>query len=244
MKTYLEPDEVDRLEGAALCWDRVLRHYIPCLMYRLLIRLLYRLGCRVSEALGLEVKDIDFEQATITIAHGKKRLRLYCPECETRLAKSHRFCPNCAAPVEKVVEKAVERQTVRTLPADGETLAMIREYVDRGGPVEREGKLLLFGIGRRQAHKIVGDAAQRAGLGELINPETGRPRGVSPHRLRDALATYAVKVDDSMDSMRMLQEQLGHASIATTMKYRKVAGRELRKWYQGLWERRDRPEDD
>jgi integrase/recombinase XerD len=33
----------------------------------------------------------------------------------------------------------------------------------------------------------------------------------------------------------MLQEMLGHKSIETTMRYRKVAGEELEKWYQGLW---------
>jgi len=28
---------------------------------------------------------------------------------------------------------------------------------------------------------------------------------------------------------------LGHASFNTTAKYRKVAGEEHRKWYEGLW---------
>jgi integrase/recombinase XerD len=37
----------------------------------------------------------------------------------------------------------------------------------------------------------------------------------------------------------MLQQQLGHASIATTMRYRKVAGRELKEWYTKLWEGED-----
>jgi integrase/recombinase XerD len=46
-----------------------------------------------------------------------------------------------------------------------------------------------------------------------------------------------VKRDDSGDGLRMLQEHLGHQSIATTMQYRKVAGEDLvrqavgdRKW--------------
>ena len=36
---------------------------------RLLIRLLFHLGCRISEALMLEVKDIDFNTGTVTIQH-------------------------------------------------------------------------------------------------------------------------------------------------------------------------------
>jgi len=54
--------------------------------------------------------------------------------------------------------------------------------------------------------------------------------------LRDAFATRAVKLDDSGDGVRMLQEQLGHANIGTSMRYRKVAGKELKEWYRKLWE--------
>ena len=73
-----------------------------------------------------------------------------------------------------------------------------------------------------------------------MNPETGRVRGVSPHRLRDSFAVMAVRKDDSTDGVRMLQEQLGHASIATTMRYRKVAGQELKEWYQRLWSKEEK----
>jgi len=69
-----------------------------------------------------------------------------------------------------------------------------------------------------------------------VNPETGKIHGVSPHRLRDAFAIMAVKKNDTGDGIRLLQEHLGHQSIVTTMKYRKVAGEEHRKWYENLWE--------
>ena len=80
MKTYLEPEEVKRLEKVA-----------TCLRDRLLIRLLFHLGCRISEALAIKVEDIDFSQGTITILHLKSRLRLSCPHCQAKLGKSHRF---------------------------------------------------------------------------------------------------------------------------------------------------------
>jgi integrase/recombinase XerD len=127
---------------------------------------------------------------------------------------------------------------VRTLPIDSDTLGMLRDYIQRGGPVRRQGKMLIFSINRHRGWQIIKECADRAGLGELVNPETGKLHNVSPHRLRDAFAVHAVKLDDSGDGLRLLQEQLGHVSIATTMRYRKVAGRELKQWYQKLWEER------
>ena len=58
MKSYLEPNKIETLENAAVS-----------LRDRLLIRLLFRLGCRISEVLAIEVEDVDFEQGTITIQH-------------------------------------------------------------------------------------------------------------------------------------------------------------------------------
>ena len=55
---------------------------------RLLIRLLFHLGCRVSGALALSVDDIDFDQSVVTIRHPKRRLNIFCSECEARLGVS------------------------------------------------------------------------------------------------------------------------------------------------------------
>ena len=60
MKAYLDIEETEQLENAA-----------ACLRDRLLIRILARLGCRISEALALRIEDIDFEQGTVTIQHLK-----------------------------------------------------------------------------------------------------------------------------------------------------------------------------
>ena len=125
---------------------------------------------------------------------------------------------------------------MRTLPVDKRTLDMLRDYIDRGGTVSHNGKQLLFGINRHRAWQIVRDCAQRAGLPRLSNPESGRTHNVSPHRLRDAFAVMAVKHNDSGDGLRMLQEHLGHQSITTTMRYRKISGEEQRKWYEKLWD--------
>lgn len=105
--------------------------------------------------------------------------------------------------------------------------------------VVRDGKRLIFGINRHRAWQIVKECAEKVGLPKLFNPETSRVHNVSPHRLRDAFATYAVKQDDSGDGLRLLQEHLGHQSFNTTAKYRKVSGREHHDWYQKLWHHKD-----
>ena len=132
--------------------------------------------------------------------------------------------------------KEQEHRRQRVLPVDTETLKLLKEYIERGGPVVKEGKTLIFGINRHRAWQIVKECVERAGLPVLVNPETGRRHGVSPHRLRDAFAVHAVKLDDSGDGLRLLQEHLGHTSFNTTAKYRKVSGKEHKEWYQKLWQ--------
>src|SRR4030042_297305 len=231
MKVYVEPEEITLMEKAT-----------TNLRDRLLIRLLYRLGCRISEALGLEVKGIDFTQGIVTIEHLKSRIKLACPKCSAHLGKSHTYCPKCGVKVEEAVAREQEHRRMRTLPLDGDTLEMLKDYIRRGGPVTRNGKKLLFGINRHRAWQIVGTCAERAKLPKLVNTETGKVHNVSPHRLRDAFAVHAVKLDDSGDGLRMLQEHLGHVSFNTTAKYRKVAGEELKDWYDRLWKKEAKPD--
>lgn len=144
-------------------------------------------------------------------------------------------CPGCGGKVEKAVTEAKEHRRQRLLPVDTDTLVMLKEYIERSGLMAKEGKRLIFGINRHRAWQIIKECAQRAGLSGLKNPETGKVRGVSPHRLRDAFAVHAMQTDDSGEGMRLLQEHLGHASFNTTAKYRKVASEEHKEWYQKLW---------
>ena len=225
-KSYLEVNEVKKLEGAA-----------SCLRDRLLIRVLFHLGCRVSEALGLTVEDVDLGRDTITIKHLKARLKLSCTECGRRLGRSHMFCPRCGGKVEKAQTEQQERRRQRVLPVDNETLRALKDYIRRGGPVVRDGKKLIFGINRHRAWQIVKECAEKARLPKLVNPETGKVHNISPHKLRDAFAVHAIKLDDSGDGLRLLQEHLGHQSFNTTAKYRKVSGKEHREWYRKLWKK-------
>jgi len=225
LKAYLETNEIELLENQA-----------GNLRDRLLIRVLFHLGCRISEALGIAVENIDLAKGLVSIEHLKIRSQLSCPSCHTQIGKNHRYCPKCGVQVETAVAEAREHRRMRILPIDKTTLQMLREYIQRGGPVERDGKRLIFGINRHRAWQIITKYAEKARLPKLTNPETGRLHNVSPHRLRDSFATHAIKTNDTGDGLRLLQVHLGHASFNTTAKYRKVAGEELKEWYDQLWE--------
>ena len=218
MKVYLTPEEVERMAQAA-----------TNLRDGLLIRMLFWLGCRVSEALAIRVEDVNPAQGTVTIKHLKTRIRLSCPYCGTRLSRAARFCPGCGKDVPEPLRKEQEMHRIRTVPLEKRTMDRLVDFIRRD---KTQG--LIFKVGRIQAQNIVKNCARKAGVEELVNPETGKVRGVSPHRLRDAFAIMAVQHDDSTDAIRMLQEHLGHQSIATTMKYRKISGKELTEWYQNL----------
>ncbi len=224
MKTYLELKETELLESAA-----------SCLRDRLLIRLLSRLGCRISEALAIKHEDIDFERKTVTIIHLKRILKLFCPLYKSPLAIKHRFCPGCANEIGDSIKKQQEKRRIRILPLDEDTLKLLKSYTDNNNTTDINGQTYLFGFNRHRAWQIVRNCAKQARIPSLVNPETGRIRGVSPHRLRDAFSVHAIKRDDSGDGLRMLQEHLGHVSFNTTAKYRKISGQEHRDWYRRLW---------
>jgi len=227
-KAYLEPSEVESLEK-----------HTTNIRDRLLIRLLFHLGCRVSEALALQVEDIDFNQGAVVIQHLKYRINLSCPMYGARLGATHVFCPKCGSKIETSKTKEQLHRRQRVLPIDTDTLKLLKEYVQRGGPVVKEGQRLIFGINRHRAWQIVKECAEKAGLPKLVNPESGKTHNVSPHRLRDAFSVHAVKLDDSGDGLRLLQEHLGHRSFNTTARYRKISGTEHQQWYQKLWNKKD-----
>jgi integrase/recombinase XerD len=228
MKAYLEPEEVSQMEKAA-----------SNLRDKLLVRVLFHLGCRVNEALGLATDDIDFDRATLTIKHLKRRLKLSCHMCGARLGAAHVFCPKCGGKIETSKTEEQQHRRQRVLPIDSYTLKLLKKYAQRGGPIVKEGKTLIFGINRHRAWQIVKECAERAGLPKLINAETGKVHNVSPHKLRDAFAVHAVKLNDTGDGLRLLQEHLGHQNFNTTAKYRKISGKEHQEWYQKLWNKKD-----
>jgi len=94
----------------------------------------------------------------------------------------------------------------------------IKRYAARNG-IE---KGLLFpgrdggAMTSRNAHKIVSEAAKRAGI----------TKQVSPHKLRHSFATH---LREAGTDLRVIQELLGHANLQTTEIYTHVSSAEKRK---------------
>lgn len=179
---------------------------------RVLIRLLWRTGMRVSElvrpgkdrspVLGLRVSDILWDENALIIRHAKRR-----------------------------------GNPPRRIAVDPDTLAMVREYLDKGGNGDSE---FVIPIGRQMAYLVVREAAERVGITEVGDPLVSERRHPHPHHLRHSLAVHSVRVTKGnyADLIR-LQSQLGHASIATTAGYIQFSDEEQRKWYDDLWKEKE-----
>jgi integrase/recombinase XerD len=156
---------------------------------RALLELLYSTGARISEAVGIDVDDLD-DRARTVLLRGK--------------GGKHRLVP-----VGRPALAAVEAYRIRGRPA----------LAARGRGTHA---LLLNSRGarlsRQSAFHVLRAAAETAGVG----------REVSPHTLRHCFATHLLA---GGADVRVVQELLGHASVATTQLYTHVTVDTLREVY-------------
>lgn len=109
----------------------------------------------------------------------------------------------------------------RIVPLGRPALQAVERYLVRARPsLNKKGSPALFlnnrgaRLGRQSGFKIVSQAAEAAGL-----------EHVSPHSLRHSFATHLL---EGGADIRVVQELLGHASVATTQIYTKVSPEHLR----------------
>jgi len=218
LKGYLDPDQVEKLIGAATNpRDKAF------------IALLARTGVRIGEAIELKISDIDFEKGVLTIVHLKEKSKLKCPHCGESLGKRHLFCPVCGNMVGKSIREKVEQRRQRMIPVDSHTLRLIEDYLKWRCQFPYRG-LLVFPFTRQRGWQLVERIGRRAGI-----------KGLHPHSLRRLLATTWVAKGLSA---RKLQLLLGHASIATTMEYVDSNFEQLKSEYEKLWEIKEHEEKD
>lgn len=197
-------DDVARLLDAAGTGDGP----VP-LRDRALLELVYSTGARISEAVGLDVDDLDLgtpdpggpdrtDGAGVPGVARRASARLFGKGSKERVV-----------PVGSYAVSALEAYLVRGRPA----LA----GAGRGTPavfLNTRGARL----SRQSAWAVLQAAAERAGLAQHV----------SPHTLRHSFATHLLA---GGADVRVVQELLGHASVTTTQIYTLVTPDTLREVY-------------
>jgi integrase/recombinase XerD len=223
LKTYLEPNEIESLINAA-----------PTLRDKLIIRLLYRLSCRVTELINIKVDEIDWARGLVLIQHLKTGIKKECPKCHAKIGRKSNFCPKCGENTSMVQASLGEEVRKRFISIDKETLIMAKEYVEK----RKANSDRLIPLTRQMITHIVQEVAKAAGLGGkiLLNPETGRMKGISPHRFRDAAALRWLEKRGDVEGQKALQEHLGHKSYATTARYLKLSPSQVQKIHREVFD--------
>lgn len=203
------PKNVKRLPKAVSVEDiqRLLavpdRETATGLRNRAILEFLYATGARVSEMLNADIDDVHFE-GTLTDEDGNQ---ITLPGYVRLFGKGNK---ERLVPIGSYAQKAIQDYLVRARPslvAHGKGTAAL--FVNgRGGRLGRQGAWL-----------ILKEAAEAAGLGADF----------SPHSMRHSFATHLLQ---GGADIRVVQELLGHASIATTQVYTKVTPEGLMEVYR------------
>lgn len=156
---------------------------------RALLEFLYGTGARISEAVGLDVDDLDVPDRSVLL-RGKGSKQRIVPLGSYALA---------------AIEDYLATGRVELTSAKTPTAAVFLN--SRGGRLSRQS-----------AWTVLSKVAERAGITDCL----------SPHTLRHSFATHLL---DGGADVRVVQELLGHASVATTQIYTLVTVEKLREIY-------------
>ncbi len=170
---------------------------------RALLEVLYSTGARISEAVGLDVDDVDTESRSVLLRGkgGKQRL----------------------VPIGRPAVSALENYLVRGRP-DLASRGKGTLGLSPGRSAPAQGAIFLNARGgrlsRQSAWQVLQDAAEAAGIASAV----------SPHTMRHSFATHLL---EGGADVRVVQELLGHASVTTTQIYTLVTVSALREVWAG-----------
>jgi len=181
----------------------------------LLARLLYGTGLRITEALQLRVKDLDFAQRALIVREGKGAKdrvvmlpQTLLPELRHQLGQARLIWTADVEAGTAGVEMphALERK----YPRAGASWPWFWVF-----PQDHHSADPRSGVVRR--HHLYDQTFQRAFKRAVQAAGIAKP--ATPHTLRHCFATHLLQ---SGSDIRTVQELLGHADVATTMIYTHV----------------------
>jgi len=217
-------DDVVKVKRPARLPVVLTKHEIQSILARLrpphdlVVQLLYGSGLRISEALRLRVKDVDFHRLSLTVRDGKgakDRVTVLAERCHEALLRQ--------------VETAMDRGELDKQQQQGGVIlpdALARKYPNaRFEPGwqwvfpshklsrhPRTGAIGRYHLFRTTVQKAVKRASSDARI----------PKPVTCHAFRHSFATHLL---ESGADIRTIQQLLGHADVRTTMIYTHVVQR-------------------
>lgn len=215
---YLTPEQAEMVIRAA----KTLRD-------KLIIRLLFRTGIRISELLGLRTGDIKWQDRLIVIAALKKRSKRIKKEVSLKsLPIGARIVSIKGRTAIAWISQPQVEPRRRLVPVDVETLAQLRQYTG----IRNTGTV--FDITRHRVWQIVKQAGIDAGIPFVFDLYKGKRHYLHPHTFRHSFGVHWVR-KHGQESLRELQQHMGHQDIETTAQYLQFSPKELHRQYDELW---------
>ena len=195
---------------------RILHQLAP--RYRLMAQLLYGSGLRIMECVRLRVKDLDFEQAQITVRDGKGQHDRYT------------MLPQLLIPVLHDHLGQVRQRHQRDLAAGLGAVYLPYALAEKYPNANREWLWQYVFPADRFSRDPRGDAKRRHHFSEdsvqdavkAASAAAGVNKRVTCHTFRHSFATHLLQAGYDI---RTVQELLGHKDVKTTMIYTHVLNR-------------------
>ncbi|MFA5354899.1 MAG: tyrosine-type recombinase/integrase [Thermodesulfovibrionales bacterium] len=194
----------------------------PELRNKLIIRLLFRGGMRVSEMSGDRVRKKD---GTVEMMQGL-------------LIKDVLYDESCVIiPWEKRKVAKGQPKLRRKIPLDSGTMQMIKEWLLwREEFKYRLKDPRVIPLDRRTVYWVVRHAAERVGIDAIGDVTSEKVHHVHPHTMRHSNSVHRVsQTGGDYNKLRAIQIDLGHKDISTTAGYLSVSPKELHNRYDEDW---------